>query len=122
VCPIQIQLGDPHGQLSSYHQDMLQVDRRRLFRYVLGIEECYYQSDIQIVVLLAVGTKGPAFAIDIEFGSFGSKFARHVKSLCDLLKDVIVPKDGIGFELISVGLRSAPVYDDLHTVISIDFL
>jgi hypothetical protein len=55
--------------------------------------------------------KKTAFAINIEFGSFGSKFARHVKSLCDLLKDLIVPEDGIRFEFILVRLRSAPVYD-----------
>jgi hypothetical protein len=90
---------------------MLQVDRRQLFRYVLRIEEYYYQSNIQTVNLLAVGTEEAAFTIDIEFGSFGSKFARHVESTCDFFENVIVPEDGIGFELILVRLRSAPVYD-----------
>ena len=111
MSPIGIELWDPHDQPSNHHHDMLHVDQRRSSQHVPGIEVYYHQSNIQTVYLLAMGTKQTAFAINIEFGSFGSKFARHMKSLCDLLKDVIVPEDGVGFEFILVRLRSPPVYD-----------
>jgi hypothetical protein len=68
-----------------------------------------------------MGVKETSFSIYIEFGSFGSKLARHVKSICDLFEDIIVSENGIGFKLISVGLRSVLIYSHSQTVISIAF-
>jgi hypothetical protein len=99
---------------------MLQVGRRS-FQCVQGIEEYYHQSSFQIFDLLGMGTKETAFTVYIELGSFGSKFARYVESMRNLLEDVFVSENGIGFKLISVGLRLALLCSRSQTVISIAF-
>jgi hypothetical protein len=68
-----------------------------------------------------MGTKETTFTVYIELGTFGSKFARHVESMRNLLENVFVSENGIGFKLISVGLRLALLYSRSQTVISIAF-
>jgi nucleoid-associated protein YejK len=73
-----------------------------------------HQFKVQIFNLLAVSTKGTAFAVYIELGPFRSKLARHVKGTCDFLEYSVVSENRIGHEVVLIRLELALVLIVIH--------